>query len=147
MSKAKTADLPPRKAFSWKRLRNQFLNLVGNPFNMVVFFSLIILIALIVIPLLTMVSNTLFAQKQDLQYLNMQKMGIVNPIEFKKLDPKDYLVHDGDMTLWYWQQVLAGQLSKEILWEPLLHSLTIGFFVTIISIPLGAVMAWIMVRT
>ena len=147
MKKRKPADLPPRKKITWTRLKNQFLNLVGNPFNMVVFFSLIILIALIVVPLLTMVSNTLFAQKQDLQYLNMQAMGIVNPIEFKKLDPKDYLIHEGDFTLWYWQQVLAGQLSKEILWEPLLHSLTIGFFVTIISIPLGAVMAWIMVRT
>ncbi|MBR6976853.1 MAG: hypothetical protein IKH74_00455, partial [Lachnospiraceae bacterium] len=119
MKKRKPADLPPRKKITWTRLKNQFLNLVGNPFNMVVFFSLIILIALIVVPLLTMVSNTLFAQKQDLQYLNMQAMGIVNPIEFKKLDPKDYLIHEGDFTLWYWQQVLAGQLSKEILWEPL----------------------------
>ena len=72
MSKRKTADLPPKKPFSWTRLKNQFLNLVGNPFNMVVFFSLVILIALIVVPLLTMVSNTLFAQKQDLKYLNMQ---------------------------------------------------------------------------
>ena len=116
MKKRKPADLPPRKKITWTRLKNQFLNLVGNPFNMVVFFSLIILIALIVVPLLTMVSNTLFAQKQDLQYLNMQAMNIVNPIEFKKLKPEDYLIKEGAFTLWYWQQVLAGQLSKEILW-------------------------------
>jgi hypothetical protein len=38
-------------------------------------------------------------------------------------------------------------LTDAILWEPLLHSLTIGLFVTVISVPLGALMAWLMVRT
>ena len=43
---------PVRKSQRWKRLKNQFLNVVGNPFNMVVFFSLLILFCLIIIPLL-----------------------------------------------------------------------------------------------
>ena len=44
-----------------ERLKNQFLNVVKNPFNMIVFFSLIILFCLIVIPLLQMVASTFTA--------------------------------------------------------------------------------------
>ena len=33
-----------KKSFSWKKLKNQFLDVVTNPFNMIVFISLILLI-------------------------------------------------------------------------------------------------------
>ncbi len=112
--------------FSWKRVKNLTLNVVSNPFNMIVFFSLIILFCLIVIPLLTMVANTFTVAKAELRNIAGAQVG--------------------DFTLFYWKYLLASPLTKAILWEPLLHSLTIGFFVTIISIPLGSVLAWLMVR-
>ena len=38
-------------------------------------------------------------------------------------------------------------MSKAVLWEPLLHSFVCGFFTTLISVPLGSVLAWLMIRT
>ena len=116
-----------KKAFSWTRLKNQFFALIGNPFNVIVFFSLIMLFCLIVIPLLTMIGNTFTIAKAELRNVPGAELG--------------------DRTLFYWKYLLASPLTKAIFWEPLLHSLTIGFFVTIISIPLGSILAWLMVRT
>lgn len=113
--------------FSWTRLKNQFLNVVTNPFNVIVFFTLIILFALIVIPLLSMVQNTFVVAKTELRTLKGSQIG--------------------DFTLYYWKYLLASPLTKTILWEPLLHSLLIGACTTLISVPLGSFMAWLMVRT
>lgn len=120
---------PPkiRHPFSWKRLKNQSLSLLGNPFNIIVLFSLIMLFSLIVIPLLTMIGTTFTVAKAELRNIAGAKIG--------------------DFTLFYWKYLLASPLTDAILWEPLLHSLTIGIFVTVISVPLGALMAWLMVRT
>jgi iron(III) transport system permease protein len=116
-----------RKPFSWARLKNQFLNLIGNPFNMIVFFSLIVLFCLIVIPLLTMIGNTFEVAKAELRNIPNAQIG--------------------DFTLFYWKYLLASPLTGAILWEPLLHSLTVGLVVTLISVPLGSVLAWLMVRS
>ena len=45
------------------RFKNQLLNVIGNPFNMIVFFTLILLFITIVIPLLSMVQNTFVVSK------------------------------------------------------------------------------------
>lgn len=116
-----------KKPFSWARMKNQLLGLIGNPFNMIVFFSLIMLFCLIVIPLLTMINNTFIVAKAELRNIPGAQIG--------------------DYTLFYWKYLLVSPLTNAILWEPLLHSLTIGLFVTLISIPLGSVLAWLMVRT
>ena len=113
------------------RLKNQFLDLVGNPFNIIVLITLIILFCFIVIPLLTMIQNTFVVAKSDLRMIRATQPG----------------AQIGDFTLYYWKYLLASPLTKTILWEPLLHSLIIGVSVTLISVPLGAVLAWLMVRS
>lgn len=117
----------PKKPFSKERLKNQILDVVGNPFNVIVFFSLLILICLIVIPLLSMVQNSFIVAKAELRSIPGAKIG--------------------DFTLYYWKYLLASPLTKTIFWEPLAHSLLIGFFVTLISVPLGAILAWLIVRS
>ena len=47
-----------RPPMTWDRFKNQFRNVVGNPFNVIVAITLIILFIFIVIPLLTMIQNT-----------------------------------------------------------------------------------------
>lgn len=116
-----------RKPFSWVRMKNQCMNLIGNPFNMIVLISLVVLFCLIVIPLLTMIGNTFEVAKAELRNIPNAQIG--------------------DFTLFYWKYLLVSPLTTAILWEPLLHSLTIGFFVTVISVPLGSVLAWLMVRS
>ena len=116
----------PKKPLTKKRLKNLILNVVKNPFNMIVLVSLIVLFCLIVIPLLTMVKST-FTLAQS---------------ELRRVDGKV-----GDFTLYYWKYMLASKLSKAVLWEPLLHSLFCGAMTTLISVPLGSVLAWLMIRT
>ena len=51
----------PKKPLTKRRLKNLILNVVKNPFNMIVLISLIILFCLIIIPLLTMIATTFTA--------------------------------------------------------------------------------------
>ena len=117
----------PRKRLTKTRIKNQILNVVGNPFNMIVFFTLIILFCMIVIPLLNMIQNSFIVAKAELRSIPGAQIG--------------------DYTLYYWKYLLASPLTKTIFWEPLIHSLIIGFFVTIISVPVGSLIAWLMVRS
>ena len=116
----------PKKPLTKKRLKNLILNVVKNPFNMIVLVSLIVLFCLIVIPLLTMIKST-FTLAQS---------------ELRRVDGKV-----GDFTLYYWKYMLASKLSKAVLWEPLMNSLFCGAMTTLISVPLGSVLAWLMIRT
>ena len=116
----------PKKPLTKKRLKNLILNVVKNPFNMIVLVSLIVLFCLILIPLLTMVKST-FTLAQS---------------ELRRVDGKV-----GDFTLYYWKYMLASKMSKAVLWEPLMHSLFCGAMTTLISVPLGSVLAWLMIRT
>lgn len=118
----------PKKPLTKRRLKNLILNVVKNPFNMIVLISLIILFCLIIIPLLTMVATTFTAGQAELRRIG----------DGAKI---------GDFTLYYWKYMLASNMSKAVLWEPLLNSLIIGACVVVISVPLGSVLAWLMVRT
>ena len=119
----------PRKPLTKKRLKNLILNVVTNPFNMVVLVSLVVLFCLIIIPLLTMISTTFTAAQAEVMRRRIEGAQV------------------GDFTLYYWTYMLASNMSKAILWEPLLNSLIIGACVVVISVPLGSVLAWLMVRT
>ena len=110
------------------RLKNQFLNIVKNPFNMIVFFSLIILFCLIVIPLLQMIAATFTASgsKNELRRIGVDR---------------------GDFTLYYWRYILVSNMASATLWEPLKNSLLIGLCTVLVSVPLGSVLGWLIVRS
>ena len=109
------------------RLKNQFLGVVKNPFNLVVMISLIVLFCLIVIPLLQMIAATFTVAKGELRRIPGAKVG--------------------DFTLYYWKYLLVGQMSKATLWGPLKNSLICGFFTVLVSVPLGSVLGWLVART
>ena len=117
----------PRKPLTKKRLKNLILNVVKNPFNMIVLVSLVVLFCLIVIPLLTMVKSTFTLAQSEL-----------------RRNPGATI---GQFTLYYWKYMLGSNMSKAVLWEPLMHSLFCGAMTTLISVPLGSVLAWLMIRT
>ena len=102
-------------------------NVVKNPFNMIVAISLVILFCLIVIPLLQMVATTFTVAKGDLRQIQNAEVG--------------------DFTLWYWKYILVSKLAKATLWTPLKNSLVCGFFTVLVSVPLGSILAWLMVRS
>ena len=55
--------------------------------------------------------------------------------------------HVGDFTLYYWKYILTGKLASAVLWGPLKNSFICGFFTVLVSVPLGSVLAWLMIRT
>ena len=117
----------PKKPLTPKRLKNLILNVVKNPFNMIVLVSLMGLFCLIVMPLLTMIKSTFTLAQSGLR----RKPGATI----------------GEFTLYYWNCMLASNMSKAVLWEPLLNSLFCGAMTTLISVPLGSILAWLMIRT
>ena len=116
----------PRKPLTKRRLKNLILNVLKNPFNMVVLVSLIILFCLIIIPLLTMVASTFTLAQGELRRVQG---------------------HVGDFTLYYWKYILTGTMANAVLWGPLKNSFICGFFTVLVSVPLGSVLAWLMIRT
>ena len=115
-----------RRPFNKTRLKNQILNVVKNPFNMIVAISLVILFCLIVIPLLQMIAST---------------------FTLARAEAKRYGGEVGDFTLYYWRYILVSKLSGATLWGPLKNSLVVGFFTVVVSVPLGSVLGWLMVRS
>ena len=116
----------PRKPLTKRRLKNLILNVLKNPFNMVVLVSLIILFCLIIIPLLTMISSTFTLAQGELRRVQG---------------------HVGDFTLYYWKYILTGTMANAVLWGPLKNSFVCGFFTVLVSVPLGSMLAWLMIRT
>lgn len=109
-----------------RRLKNQILNVVTNPYNVIVLITIILLLYLIVVPLFEMIKTTFTMAQRD-----SARAG----------------VETGAFTLYYWQRLLASKLSGKLLFQPLLNSLLIGFAVSFFAILLGSVLAWLMVRT
>ena len=108
------------------RLKNQFLGVVKNPFNMIIAVSLVILFCLIVIPLLQMIASTFTTASAEVRRIGGQP---------------------GDFTLYYWKYLLVGKLAGATLWIPLKNSLVVGVLTVLVSVPLGSVLGWLIVRS
>ena len=109
-----------------RRLKNQLKAVVTNPYNVIVLIAIVLLTYLIVLPLLDMISTTFTLAQRDVR----QSGGVA-----------------GAFTLYYWQRLLASNLTTKLLVQPLLNSLLIGFCVSVCAITIGSVLAWLMVRT
>ena len=121
--KAKQVRHPMTKT----RFKNLFLNVVKNPFNIVVAISLVILFCLIVIPLLQMIASTFTVAKGELRRIPGAQVG--------------------DFTLYYWKYLLTGTMASATLWIPLKHSVIIAFFTVLVSVPLGSILGWLVARS
>lgn len=109
-----------------KRLANQIKAVVTNPYNLIVLFAVILLAYLIVLPLLDMLTTSFTLSAKDARRIHGDA---------------------GQVTLYYWQRLLASNLSKSLLYIPLRNSLVIAVCVSFFAITLGSVLAWLMVRT
>lgn len=109
-----------------RRIKNQIRSIVTNPYNLIVLIALILLTYFIVLPLLDMISTSVTLAKRDVRIAGGQA---------------------GEFTLYYWKRIFASELTKNLLIEPLFHSLVIGFFVSVFAIGIGSILAWLMVRT
>lgn len=125
MSKRILAD--EKKPYSKARkLGNILRNWVTNPYNVIVLISIVLLFALVVSPLLDMIVTTFQVGPKDASRAKA-------PV--------------GEFTLYYWQRLFNSMISRNMLYKPLGHSLLIAACVASISVVLGGVFAWLMVRS
>ena len=110
-----------------RRLKNQIKAVVTNPYNIIVLIAVVLLHYLIVLPLLDMIATTFELAQRDIRAVGGGKAG--------------------DFTLYYWQRLLASELSWTMLIKPLINSLVIGVCVSVCAILLGSILAWLMVRS
>src|SRR6056297_688895 len=54
---------------------------------------------------------------------------------------------EGQFTLFYWIRVISSKMSRALLFEPGLNSLSIAIGMTAISLVLGSLLAYVVVRT
>ena len=109
-----------------RRLKNQIKAVVTNPYNIIVLIAVVLLVYLIVLPLLDMIATTFELAQRDIRAVGGKA---------------------GDFTLYYWQRLLASELSWTMLIKPLINSLVIGVCVSVCAILLGSILAWLMVRS
>ena len=117
------------RQIKFKRLKNQVKAVVTNPYNVIVLVAIVLLTYLIVLPLVDMLSTTFQLAQRDLRATGGTMADV------------------GKFTLYYWQRLLASDLSWNLLFKPLLNSLTIGVGVSVCAIALGSILAWLMVRS
>ncbi|GHV94827.1 ABC transporter permease [Spirochaetia bacterium] len=108
-------------------MANRIHNLVSEPYNLLVTLAVIFLGCLVVWPLLQMIFATLHLSSSDVRRV---PGGIA-----------------GEWTSYYWNRLLNSNVSRNMLYRPLVHSLMIAGFVSVFSILIGGVVAWLMVRS
>ena len=109
-----------------RKYRNIFKNIVSNPYNLMVFAAIILLCYLVLMPLFEMIRTTFTLARMDVR----RSGGTA-----------------GDFTFYYWIQILKSQVSKNMLYRPLLNSFAIALSTSAIGILLGSTIAWLMVRS
>ena len=124
--KKKVKDAYPKHPFSWKRIGNQAKAVLGNPFNLVTMLCIILLFCLVVIPLLSMIRDTFVIETADARRAREEA---------------------GSVSLFYWKYILTSKMAKSTFYKPLLNSLLVSVCSTVIAVPLGALLAWLMVRS
>ena len=117
----------PKSPFRWKRIKNAFLNVFTNPYNIIVLVSLIVLVYFIVVPLGDIIATTFKVQQRDIRRIPGSS--------------------EGDFTLYYWNRLLFSDVSASLLWKPLMNSLLIGISTSVLSILIGGLLAWLVVRS
>lgn len=115
-----------QKSRRYKRLLNQAKSVINNPYNTLTLLSLVILFVFVVIPLITVLKESLTLAANE-----AHRVGGV----------------EGRWTIYYWKYIFVSHMSESVLWKPLGHSLLIAFFTCLIAVPLGAGLAWLMVRS
>lgn len=108
------------------RFKNQVKDILFNPFNLMTLIAFIILIAFVVVPLISIAKESFILDATAARRAKAE---------------------EGTWGIYYWQYLLTGKMAKTMFWTPLVHSLTVAFFACLVAVPLGAVLAWLMVRS
>jgi len=105
----------------------KILRWLTRPHVLLALIMLVMMFYMIIIPLFRMVETTFTYQDKDL------------------LAFPDATI--GNFTLFHWIRMLTSKISQVYMYEPLQHSMTIAVGATFLSMVIGSVMAWLVIRT
>ena len=116
-----------RSYSSVRRTKNWVKNGIRSPYNIMVAAAVAALACLVIVPLIEMVVTTFKLAARDVRRVEGAQAG--------------------DWSLYYWKKLLCSEVSQNMLYKPLMHSLLIATAVSVFSIGLGGAIAWLMVRS
>ena len=106
-----------RRIFRWLSSPHVVLSLI----------MLAVMFYMVLIPLYRMLATTFTVSDSDLRVLKDAEIG--------------------DFTWYHWLRMLTSKIAVIMTFEPLMHSLTISLGATLLSLVIGGLMAWLVVRT
>ena len=110
-----------------RRFKNRLRNTFTNPYNVITLIAVILLAYLILVPLIEMIKTTFTLAKSDLRRVKGST--------------------EGEFTFYYWNRLLFSDVSRNMFWIPLRNSLIVALSTSALSITMGSLIAWLMVRT
>jgi iron(III) transport system permease protein len=110
-----------------EKAKNVTISVLSNPYNIISLISAILLVYLIVVPLGEIVSTTFTWQPKDV-----------------RISPNAV---PGQFTFHHWIDMFTGPTASALLYGPLVNSLAVALSVSLFSLLLGGLMAWVVTRT
>ena len=108
------------------RFKNQLKDVLFNPFNLITLIAFLVLIVFVVVPLVSIAKESFILDATAARRAHAE---------------------EGSWGIYYWQYLLTGRMAKTMFWTPLVHSLIVALFACLVAVPLGAILAWLMVRS
>jgi len=108
-------------------IRLSLTKLRYRPYNIIALVLIVVLAFLVILPLVHIIITSLTYQRNDLRMVRDARVGA--------------------FTLYHYGRVFVGRLAQALFYKPFLHSLLVGIGVTFLSMLLGTLLAWVLVRT
>ncbi|MCK5249020.1 MAG: iron ABC transporter permease [Spirochaetaceae bacterium] len=109
------------------RLKFNLTRLKSRTYYIMALVFIFIFAFLVIVPLLQIIFTSLTFQRNDVRMVRGARVGA--------------------FTLYHYSRVFVGRLAKALFYKPFINSLMVGFGVTVLSMVLGSLLAWILVRT
>lgn len=109
-----------------RRVRNALWSLKYEPTAMVAALMTILLTYLVIAPIASMILDTVRVSLKDSAVIGMAR---------------------GTFTTYFLKRTFSSRVSQVLFWTPLARTLLVSAFVALFAIPLGALMAWLTIRT
>ncbi len=118
--------MPKEKYSRGRYLRNWIKHVVSNPINILLAMCLVVLGYLMLVPLVEIIDTTFSVARGEATALK---------------------ANIGDFTLFYWNRCLASRVSTSIFFDPLKNSLIVALCATVLSVIIGTLAAWLLIRS
>lgn len=109
------------------RLSRRVGQFLSTPDRLIALIMAIILCLLVIVPLFQLIRETVTVQPYDAVYLPGRAVG--------------------ELTSFHYERVFTGRMSWALFYKPFMNSLVTAFGATAICLALGALLAWVVVRT